>query len=366
MKGRGPARRSFCGSPSINSVNIFVFCQRITPTQQLCFDFDQSAISPRKRINFKIIEYIHYKKMTPQARKEIDKALYGSDGIIFSRWYLEPALRILENAKSKRVPVIFHVDDLLDSVPKSLGMNKYNYYSDPDMISRFRLILEMSDHVVCSTSALKDILAKRYLIRSIHQVPVHSLFSFDCYSKADLFSASRFKPYPVIGYMGSSSHIQDLDLVVDHLLDTMEKFPLLRFETCGVELPSRIREKFPSRTREVAGVNSYWEFRRHLKTLGWWLGLAPLCNSEFNSCKSDTKIVEYIQAGIPVLASSFGPYEDIPRIARCFDASDWRYKLENVLISCQYRRAIYDSCHDYCFSYKEFEKVIDFYRCLCA
>src|SRR5947209_2858188 len=45
-----------------------------------------------------------------------------------------------------------------------------------------------------------------------------------------------------------------------------------------------------------------------LRSLGWWVGLAPLEDNSFNRCKADTKWVEYSAAGIPVVASDLPVY----------------------------------------------------------
>jgi glycosyltransferase involved in cell wall biosynthesis len=45
-----------------------------------------------------------------------------------------------------------------------------------------------------------------------------------------------------------------------------------------------------------------------LRSLGWWVGLAPLEDNAFNRCKADTKWVEYSLAGAAVIASDLVVY----------------------------------------------------------
>ena len=80
-------------------------------------------------------------------------------------------------------------------------------------------------------------------------------------------------------------------------------------------MPENFLSKYPGRCSTVAKVHNYDEFQSVLSGLGWWVGLAPLTENQFNYCKSNTKFVEYIQAGIPVIASNYGPYDDIPRFS---------------------------------------------------
>jgi hypothetical protein len=50
-------------------------------------------------------------------------------------------------------------------------------------------------------------------------------------------------------------------------------------------------------------VADYADFIPYLRSLGWWVGLAPLEDNAFNRCKADTKWVEYSLAGMAVVAS---------------------------------------------------------------
>jgi glycosyltransferase involved in cell wall biosynthesis len=67
-------------------------------------------------------------------------------------------------------------------------------------------------------------------------------------------------------------------------------------------------ERFGSRARHIPPVANYAEFLPFLRSLGWWVGLAPLEDNIFNRCKADTKWVEYSLAGTAVVASDLPVY----------------------------------------------------------
>jgi glycosyltransferase involved in cell wall biosynthesis len=84
----------------------------------------------------------------------------------------------------------------------------------------------------------------------------------------------------------------------------------------------------------------HWEVRHYYDAIyktGAWFGVAPLCQTEFNSAKSWLKMLEYAMHGIPAIASNFGQYSELvsgmdpyraKRTANAFcmganDYSDW-------------------------------------------
>lgn len=343
-------------------MKITIFCRQISATEQLCFGFDQSHIAMGRRISFSIIEFSSYKKLTHEAQSLIIDQAYQADCIIFSRWFEDYSFRVIKEAGARGIPLIFYIDDLLTSVPMSVGMRKYEHYKNPELQNRLRRIMEECDHVVCSTHRLSSRYKSLYQNINTHVCPVHSLYSPNKSYTTSFSSCPR--PYPVIGYMGSASHTADLKIVIEPIMSIMEEFPLLVFETFGIELPYQIQEKYPLRCRYIKSVTSYWEFREYLRSLGWWIGLAPLEDSEFNICKSDTKLVEYTHAGIPVVASDCGPYMDVPLVPKCSNdsgADEWYIQIRSLLESCNNRRLCFDRMHSYFSDRANADAIVGFY-----
>ncbi|MEL6583957.1 MAG: glycosyltransferase, partial [Pseudomonadota bacterium] len=114
---------------------------------------------------------------------------------------------------------------------------------------------------------------------------------------------------PVIGYMGTGGHVEDLAAIIPVIERLLEERPALSFELFGsLEMPFELM-RFGDRVRKLPFMKSYEEFTETLANLGWWVGLAPLVDNVFNGCKADTKWVEYASAGIPVVASNTPVYD---------------------------------------------------------
>ena len=89
-----------------------------------------------------------------------------------------------------------------------------------------------------------------------------------------------------------------------------------------------------------------------------------MTETRFNYCKTNTKFLEYIQAGIPVLASNFGPYENTPSIDDNLDHGhvSWVEKVEIALLSKSRRGFLYDRQLQYCSQFSDASLLVKFYR----
>ena len=174
------------------------------------------------------------------------------------------------------------------------------------MINSLYKTVELCDGIIASTSRLAHQIEAILPRTNIHICPYYKNFDFRKCTGDNVTE----RIYPVIGYMGTQTHADDLDLISSDLDDLMHRNPLIGFETFGIEVPKILLEKYPSRCSSLSKVSNYQEFQSVLSSRGWWLGLAPLVETKFNYCKANTKFLEYIQAGIPVIASNYGPYED--------------------------------------------------------
>lgn len=117
-----------------------------------------------------------------------------------------------------------------------------------------------------------------------------------------------------IGYMGSVTHNQDFELIIEPLRRVLQKYPHVEFETLGL-MGKDTMDKFKKRFRAVKGKLSIklgtpsWDgYPELLGQMGWDIGIAPLVDDEFNRCKSHIKWMEYAMYQIPCIASRVYPY----------------------------------------------------------
>jgi glycosyltransferase involved in cell wall biosynthesis len=212
-------------------------------------------------------------------------------------------------ARGQGVPLLAHLDDDLFGVPDTLGPEKVRHYRDPVRQSNLRLSMGGCDLLYASTFVLAERLASRGL-----RLPVVGVEVFSAATPLPLVaSAPRPSGQETIGYLGTRGHETDLELAVPALETLLDSRPRLRVEIFGtVGVPARL-ERFSKRVSHIPAARSYEEFLSKLATLAWDVGLAPLRDTTFNACKTDTKWVEYTAAGIPVAASDRAVYRRASR-----------------------------------------------------
>lgn len=111
----------------------------------------------------------------------------------------------------------------------------------------------------------------------------------------------RARPRPIVGYQGSPSHVTDVTPEFEFAVSRfMREFPDWLFKVWGGDPQMR-----NARTIVVPWQRSLAEY---YKTLSMDIGLGPLRNSYFNSCKSSLRAVEYMALGIVPVLSDLQPY----------------------------------------------------------
>jgi glycosyltransferase involved in cell wall biosynthesis len=227
--------------------------------------------------------------------------------LCFSR-YSGPCSALMQSlARARGVPLMGHLDDDLFEVPESVGAKKHGYYNDPVRQENLRATMAGCDLIYASTATLAQRLRDRGFAPRV--------VAGGIYCSAEPLAASQRRtpsgPGRTVGYMGTSGHAGDLDLVVPTLVRLLERRPELRVEMFGtIRLPPSLT-RFGPRAVQRPAVPDYEAFLARLGSLEWDVGLAPLCENRFNACKADTKWVEYAAAGIPVAASDRLVYQRV-------------------------------------------------------
>lgn len=341
-------------------MKITVLCESISATQSIGFNFDQSKIPAKERIEFNLYCWSSLKTQSPELR---NASLFNGDYLILSRWYRPKVItKLFDQARKYGKRVFLHLDDLLYKVPKSVGLDKYQFYNSKEMLDSLNYAAAMSDGLILSTPLLAQKITE-FTPKGckLHVYPIWKHFNSN---KAHINSKNK-RPYPTIGYMGSKSHVDDLNSIVECLYSLMHHNRLIHFETIGIEIPKRLLEDFPQRCSHIASVQSYRDFENILASRGWWIGLAPLEQNAFNYCKSDCKIVEYVEAGIPVFTNNFGPYEQVPSIHEKragIYLDEWETNLTNLIYSSKLRNNLYNNQIEYCSRYRDANQIVEFYK----
>jgi glycosyltransferase involved in cell wall biosynthesis len=227
------------------------------------------------------------------------------DAIVVSRYGGASAAAVLNVAKLRTIPVIFHIDDNLLAVPKELGASKAAKYGAPERLAAIKLFLSDADLAYVSTGPL---------LQQLVDMGVKPRRSFvgDIAGGAEIvLPVDKKVPSDTltIGYMGSSSHSHDLTSVVPVLERILSRYRHVRFELFGsIKMPEQLSQRSSS---HHAAISNYDDFIGELAGLKWDIALAPLQLTEFNCAKTNTKWIECTAAGIPVVGSQHPVYADI-------------------------------------------------------
>ena len=253
------------------------------------------------------------------------------DLLVLSRYTSPRGIDWIGLARDAAIPVIYHLDDDLLAVPESLGAAKFKAYNRPERVQALRDNIEASDLFYVSTGELK----KRYEEHGV-RAPMVAGEVYCSVAPGDIGALVAPATGPVIGYMGTGGHSADLAMILPAVCAVMDQVPSLNFEVFGtIKMPSEL-ERFGSRVRHVPPVADYADFIPYLRSLGWWVGLAPLEDNVFNRCKADTKWVEYSLAGMAIVASDIVVYrracEDRAGLLAS-GAAEWRQAILDLLLS---------------------------------
>lgn len=204
------------------------------------------------------------------------------------------------------VPVIVDVDDDYFNVRPSNPAYEL-YQPGGKERSVFTALIELADGMFVSTEPLKALYtphAKRLdVLPNCNDV---NDWKFELQKKND----GKIR----IGYSGSLTHNDDLDLIVEPMKRILQKYPNVVFEILGAVTPEYLKT-FKSKFGDVAdrievfyGTPAWEGYPLLLSKTGWDIGIAPLVDDTFNRGKSHIKWMEYAMYKIPTVASAVYPY----------------------------------------------------------
>lgn len=213
------------------------------------------------------------------------------------------------------VPLVVDVDDnFLEVLPTQPAYEKgYAKGGKPRVVAAAGA--SFANAIFVSTDPLKTYLLDYYLKTTGELKPIYTLPNCLVAEHWDIQSKTN-KNKVVIGYHGSTTHNQDLEIVLPHIAKLMDKYTNVHFCLLGGMAKENIGQLgvFSDRSLErvsVRGGTRAWEgFPELLMAQKWDIGIAPLTDCEFNRGKSHIKWLEISQKGIPTVASPVYPYKE--------------------------------------------------------
>jgi glycosyltransferase involved in cell wall biosynthesis len=187
-----------------------------------------------------------------------------------------------------------------------LDLDDHPFVTDPkhpayehfqSKIEDLKFIIENSDHIVVSTEPLKQVV-KPYNDK-ITVIPN----AID--PKIWNVKNAKHKDGKIrIGWVGSHSHVADIEVVENAIPFILKKYPNVEFHNAGIgAVNDPLKREFYH-----MGTKGYKDFPSWLAGLGLDIGIAPLKDTEFNRCKSNIKWLEHAMLEIPMVLSDVYPY----------------------------------------------------------
>jgi hypothetical protein len=206
---------------------------------------------------------------------------------------LEYWIDLLRRAKH---PYLYYIDDNFWLIQGDSHLARY--YQHPIIRRSLECAVTHASNVLTNSDELALFLGSFNC--NIKMLP--SFFDFSLIDSCVKQSTEEIR----IGFAGSSSRVDDLDIVRPVIFPILDAFPNAVFEFAGV-MPQGIEQS--DRVRFFPHTPSYSAFVRFQAERNWSIGLAPLVDSEANRCKTNNKYREYGACKIAGVYSDLQPYK---------------------------------------------------------
>lgn len=254
-----------------------------------------------------------------------------ADIIVVQRYFpLQETLPILQRILDSGKPVVYEIDDLLLDVPLSHPL----YQNFQRTIPYICDLLPKVDLVTVTT----DTLCERFREFNSNVITIPNFIDETAITPS---SPSSDPLKTTIAYMGTSSHIPDLELVEDVLFKLHDKYKsAVKFVFWGC-MGTRL-EKLG---RIIPFDDCYASFLSNLSKIHFDIGLAPLADNPFNRCKSNIKWLEYSAFASAGVYSNLEPYRTSVEHGKTGmlvgqDPKDWLDALEYLISHPAERQAM--------------------------
>jgi len=289
------------------------------------------------------------------------------DVLVLQRQHAEGVIKQAKLYK-ENVPhgkVVFEFDDNLHAIPNSNPSSKI-YGGGKIATKNTEILLDLADMVTVSTPQL----LREYTRFNKNINVCYNALDNNVFEKFELSEKNFDNEKIRIGWAGSSTHTDDFKKVVPALIDIFTTNKNVEFVFMGSDMrgmfPFEIRQRmsfagdtFP-RDKNGHGTNYSQDnenptvkYYKVLQSLDLDIALAPLESFVFNACKSYIKLIEYGLAGIPFVASRFGPYlqyvnESTNKVGLLAESkNDWKKSIQLLIDNKELRKELRKNNFDY-------------------
>lgn len=223
-------------------------------------------------------------------------------------------------------------------------------------------IISFADVIVVSTDPLKQRIQEH--MKKVYGLDKKVMVIPNMNDKNDwkYKPAKKNKDKIVIGYTGSYSHDDDLKMVFPAIAKIMDKYPNVYFESLGavgnenLQLYNIFSKEAKLRCDILPSTWTFGAYPKHLASMKWDIGLAPLVDASFQRSKSPIKFFEYSMYKIPTIASKVYPYY-VPAFDRDIiineetgllcKPSEWFDALERLILDKKLREQLGENAYNH-------------------
>lgn len=223
-------------------------------------------------------------------------------------------------------------------------------------------ILSFADVITVSTEPLKQRFLKHF--KEVHKLDKKIIVipNMNDIKDWNFEPVEKNKDKFVIGYAGSNSHQEDLQMFFPALIKIMQKYPNVYFESVG-SISKDMFHMFEDFTKDMMdrcdllpATYTFNEYPKMISETKWDIGIAPLIDSAFNRCKSHIKFMEYSAMKIPVIASRVYPYfMDIngrkviehEKTGLLVKPSEWFDAMESLILDKKKRKTLGENAYNH-------------------
>lgn len=221
---------------------------------------------------------------------------------------------MIYHAQKHGKKIIIDIDDNYFDIPES-NLNYEKFKPGTRERAMLSTIISFADVITTSTFPLKERLDEHFKTVQKLDKKIVVIPNLNDIKDWDFVPIEKDFSKVVIGYSGSNSHHDDLDMILPAMKKIMEQYDHVYFEMIGILDKKRAAKIFSDwdlkildRVAMIGATPTFKEYPQWLSQRPWDIGIAPLVDTAFTRSKSSIKYLEYSMYSIPTCASRVYPY----------------------------------------------------------
>ena len=262
--------------------NVLIISHSLIPSVLLCGHSQMLFLNEKRKANYKFL----------MAGKINENDLSWADIIVFVRSESDLEEYVSEICKNKK-HLVYVLDDDLLNLPEGLSSSKY--YALENIHNNIIKLMDNCNVFLTPSRVLMEKYGDKAEYKSLIDEP-------SLYAIKEKNNNEKIK----IGFAGSIDRTQDINQILEEtLIRVIEKYgDSIEVEFMGAkpEIVDRYNLKY------IPYQDGYKKYTEIVRKANWDIGLAPMPDTEFHSCKYFNKYVEYASFGIAGIYSNNKPY----------------------------------------------------------